>query len=416
MALFCLRYLRSVPPIFAVAGLVHKWLGRFWLRQSGARSAKVPTGAVPPVGASMTGHRLVLDVWSVGCGPQSGVQRVSQQMAAAVIESCPADWTVTRYACRKSGENEARAAIDDLGAGDAFFALDLNLDGLPPLSANLRAMRGRGARCIGLMHDVLPLSNPEWFKLGFVRRFQRWAHLLAHEADHILCNSQATAGEVQRWLPGWSNRSADITVLPLAGAGLLAKRLTAISCQSRVNTPSIPYLLMVGTLEPRKGHAAVLAAFEGLWRGGAQFGLVIAGKPGWYTEYLQMKLRQHREYGVRLFWFDNADDDALAQLYSHSAGVIAASLAEGLGLSIGEARAFGKPVLARHIAPFAEQSGPGIVYFPAQIDAVALAQQISAFLVDAQHGKFVPVGGVTDNALQRCADLTWAAIRQITVR
>jgi len=61
---------------------------------------------------------------------------------------------------------------------------------------------------------------------------------------------------------------------------------------------SIPFSLMVGTLEPRKGHADILAAFSELWRQGAENRLVLVGRMGWQIEDLRDAIRMHPEYGV----------------------------------------------------------------------------------------------------------------------
>ncbi|REM39804.1 glycosyltransferase, partial [Mycobacterium tuberculosis] len=65
-----------------------------------------------------------------------------------------------------------------------------------------------------------------------------------------------------------------------------------------------PAFLMVGTVEPRKGHAQTLDAFEQLWRNGIDVNLVIAGKKGWMVEEVVERLQQHPQRGRRLFWLE----------------------------------------------------------------------------------------------------------------
>ena len=59
---------------------------------------------------------------------------------------------------------------------------------------------------------------------------------------------------------------------------------------------------MVGTLEPRKGHAVALEACSRLWQAGEDFELVIVGKAGWNIEQFIAQMRTHPEFGVRLHW------------------------------------------------------------------------------------------------------------------
>lgn len=120
---------------------------------------------------------------------------------------------------------------------------------------------------------------------------------------------------------------------------------------------------MVGTIEPRKGYADALSAFDQLWSNNSDIVLVIVGKPGWKTEQLQQRMQNHQEYGKRLYWFKAASDEFLLKLYQSSTGILVASEAEGFGLPLIEALYHGKPVLARDIEVFHEVVADGVVYF-----------------------------------------------------
>jgi glycosyltransferase involved in cell wall biosynthesis len=88
--------------------------------------------------------------------------------------------------------------------------------------------------------------------------------------------------------------------------------------------------LMVGTLEPRKGHEQVLDAFEMLWQSDLPVNLVIVGKQGWMVEELADRIRTHSELNKRLFWLEGISDKYLEQVYKVSSSLIAASYGEGL--------------------------------------------------------------------------------------
>jgi glycosyltransferase involved in cell wall biosynthesis len=140
---------------------------------------------------------------------------------------------------------------------------------------------------------------------------------------------------------------------------------------------------MVGTLEPRKGHAEVLAAFELLWSTGVEMNLAIVGRPGWKTEDLQDTLRNHPLLRKRLFWFWNATDEEVERLYQACTGVVVASRAEGFGLPLIEALGYGKPVLARDIPVLHTVSSCRVDYFPADATAGLLAATIARWLAAA---------------------------------
>jgi len=124
-----------------------------------------------------------------------------------------------------------------------------------------------------------------------------------------------------------------------------------------------PSFLSVSTIEPRKGYAQLLTAFEQLWRGGADANLVIVGKQGWNVEELVQTLRDHPEGGRRLFWLKGISDEDLERVYKSSACLIFASEAEGFGLPIVEAARHGLPLLLRDIPVFREIAGPYATYF-----------------------------------------------------
>ncbi len=93
---------------------------------------------------------------------------------------------------------------------------------------------------------------------------------------------------------------------------------------------AVPSFLMVGTIEPRKGHAMVLSAFETLWAEGHDVNLVIVGRKGWLVDALCSRLAGHARLGRRLFWFESASDEYLDAIYANSSCLMAASEGEGL--------------------------------------------------------------------------------------
>jgi glycosyltransferase involved in cell wall biosynthesis len=114
---------------------------------------------------------------------------------------------------------------------------------------------------------------------------------------------------------------------------------------------------MVGTIEPRKGHAQTLAAFERLWSEEVDVNLTIVGKEGWngsqgtetvISDFIA-RLRAHSEYGRRLLWLRDISDEYLARVYAASTALIVASEGEGFGLPIIEAANYKLPVIARDI-------------------------------------------------------------------
>ncbi len=140
-----------------------------------------------------------------------------------------------------------------------------------------------------------------------------------------------------------------------------------------------PAFVLVGTIEPRKGHAIALAAFERLWRVGVDAKLVFIGRRGWHVDTVLARIEGHPEFGRRLFWFDGADDSDLAFAYDHCAAVLAPAYAEGFGLPLVEAARKNKPVICSDIPVFREVGGAGAIYFRVN-HAQAMADAVRAFM------------------------------------
>jgi alpha-1,2-rhamnosyltransferase len=144
--------------------------------------------------------------------------------------------------------------------------------------------------------------------------------------------------------------------------------------------------MSVGTLEPRKAYPIALDAFERLWSEGCETRYVIVGRPGWNTRALQRRIRQHSEYGRRLFWLDNASDADLSHLYPRARGLIFPSFVEGFGMPLIEAAHHGARVIASDIPVFREVGGDDAVYFDV-LDTQALAERVREALFEAREIK-----------------------------
>jgi glycosyltransferase involved in cell wall biosynthesis len=147
-----------------------------------------------------------------------------------------------------------------------------------------------------------------------------------------------------------------------------------------------PTLLMVGTVEPRKGHAQALAAFETLWHAGVEANLAIVGKQGWSVELLTERLRSHTELDRRLFWLEGISDEYLEKVYAASSALLAASEGEGFGLPLIEAARRGLPIIARDLPVFREVAGEHAFYFSG-LPPEALAKAIETWLALHAEGR-----------------------------
>lgn len=269
--------------------------------------------------------------------------------------------------------------------GDTFFGLDFSLDAVWRMRGELRRMRHIGVRFWYLVHDFLPLTRPEWFSAPTVLRFHNWLAIMAATADGFFCVSPPVATQLRAIIAdrfGVTDGFA-VEVVPL-GWDLSNSRpssgLPDGFGQFLDKVRKVPSVLMVGTIEPRKGHREALRAMDVLWRDGSIVQLVLVGGVGWKMDSFIAELDVHPENGGRLLRAGKISDEALGLLYQACAGVVFPSLAEGFGLPLVEALGHGKPVLARRLDVFAGHAGKGVTFFDEQIDTEGLAAAIAAWL------------------------------------
>jgi len=278
-----------------------------------------------------------------------------------------------------------------VGVGDKFLGLDLAAHLLPRYRRQLRAWKAHGATIHLLVYDLLPLARPEWFSAATTSNFRKWSNVLMNDADQAICISKDVANALVLRLGAAGGTGPKIVQMRM-GADIQASiPSTGISDEIKALHKRLrlrPAILMVGTVEPRKGYDAALAAFELLWRTRPSDApdLIIIGKPGWKTSAIQRQLRIHPERGNRLHWVSEVSDEGLCKLYEACAGVFVASRGEGFGLPLVEAAQFRRPVLARDLPVFREQRLANVSFFQSDAPA-ALALRLVEL---AEIGKLGP--------------------------
>ena len=396
-----------MSPIARTASLPSRgaWLWRNRLRFGDNTPAEIP--------------RLLVDVSAIiGHDAQTGIQRVVRAVWSELRQRSGSHFTVVPVFARRT-HGYCYAPFEFIGAGahsqmgepasvrpgDKFLALDLAAHLLPKYRTQLRAWRSHGATSHVIVYDLLPLQHPEWFNRATVRHFGNWLSVLRNDVDQAICISDDVAEHLRdhvleagagRLNIGRMRLGADIA------ASLPSRGSTAEAARVLERMRERPAILMVGTVEPRKGHDTALRAFEELWRTDPANApdLVVVGKPGWKTEALQETLSSHPERGRRLHWLRRVSDDDLSRLYERSAGVFMASRAEGFGLPLAEAAFARRFVLVRDLPVFREQQLANVLYF--NDDAPApLARQIME-LLDA--GKQGPAPATKLPSWSECVD------------
>lgn len=174
-----------------------------------------------------------------------------------------------------------------------------------------------------------------------------------------------------------------------------------------------PFILTVGTLEPRKNYVRLLEAFSLLRGQGLAHRLVIAGQRGWLYEPIFDRIEQlHLQGSVR---FLRPDDETLRALYALADAYVSASVYEGFGIPVAEALAAGLPVGSSSAASLPEVVGEAAVMFdPYDVDGMANA--IGRLLTDESLSSSLRQAGPLQAARftwERTAEAAVAAYRAV---
>ena len=239
--------------------------------------------------------------------------------------------------------------------------------------------RGRAIPVVATVFDLTPRLFPEYHtrlnRLYYSRRF-RW---LANRANRILAISDATKRDFCRLYDYPADR-VDVTLLARGHAPQpvdSSRRLAALRAEHRLG--DAPYVLSVGTLEPRKNHLRLIHAFE---RGAAAHDahLVLAGKHGWMWGPIVQAVQESR-FQSRIHVLGAVSEQDLVALYAGASAFAYPSLYEGFGLPVLEAMAAGAPVLASNVSSLPEVAGEAAVLVDPD-DERAIADALVRLLAD----------------------------------
>lgn len=232
----------------------------------------------------------------------------------------------------------------------------------------VESLKGKGLRVIAVIYDLIPVTRPEFFEERLRRIFCCWFDWIAHQADGYMSISKAVRDEVyQELCHRLGQQAADSLSHGYfhLGSELDLRRVEQQPVQALIDLfqQEAQVFLAVSTIEPRKNHGYLLDAFELAWSAGSQAKLCIIGRIGWKCEALVKRIRQHGEFGRRLFMFNEIDDSGLEYAYQHASALVFSSHAEGFGLPLVEAMQRGLPAMGSDLPVFREIGGDCMAYF-----------------------------------------------------
>lgn len=246
-----------------------------------------------------------------------------------------------------------------------------------------------------MIHDLFPLTNPEWFSEPDLSRAREAIDRSCRKAKLLLTNSEDTAQRIRSRYPA---SKTPIRVTPL-GPGNLRPRAERTAVDP-------PYLLALGTLEPRKNIPALIEAFALIRERHPTLRLSIAGGKGWREgPIFQRVVELGLEDAVEFLGY--VDDEDLPRLFVDAECLVMPSLAEGFGIPVLEAMHYGAPVACSALGALTEVGGDIAVYFdPANPRSIAegIEKRLASDRKEAIEAGF-----------QRAERFTWERTAQLTL-
>ncbi len=214
-------------------------------------------------------------------------------------------------------------------------------------------------------------------------RFQRWylnatTRRHTHIASQIIADSAATANDLIHF---YHTPAEKISVVHL-GLSPAKQPVRVPQILSERYGISGPYLLYIGTLQPRKNISRIVAAFQSIADEFPHVSLVLAGSKGWLFNQIKADIEQSQLQN-RVYmpgFIPEADKPALL---SGAEAFIFPSLYEGFGLPVLEAMAYGTPVLTSNTSSLPEVAGNAALLV-SHTDTAAVAHGMRQLLIDPQ--------------------------------
>jgi glycosyltransferase involved in cell wall biosynthesis len=261
------------------------------------------------------------------------------------------------------------------------------------------------ARIITTIHDLIAFSNPEWFSRVGAHRTQQDTRKSVRVSQQLLAVSNATRAELNHRL------------------GVPEGKITTVHSGKPNPTGSVreirprqPFIISVGTLEPRKNLIAVLSAYASLKNCILNPPtLVLVGRKGWGDLPLEQVISNYDlEQNVVMLGY--VSDMELAALYTLAQALIYPSLREGFGLPVLEAMTYGCPVITSNSSSLPEIAGNAAILVDPHSHE-DLCRAMYELILDPERQHILAQRGIQRAAQfswENCAQQTAAIYRKLT--
>jgi len=209
------------------------------------------------------------------------------------------------------------------------------------------------------IHDLSYIYFPGDFLKKDLYQLRNWTQYSIHKAKKIIAVSKTTKNDIMK-----AYQIPEERVEVVYNGYEKELKIKNLESKIKIDTKN-PYILYVGTLQPRKNIVTLIQAFAKFKDSYPEFKLIVAGKKGWLFESIFDFVS---ELGLNndIYFSDYVTDQQLAFLYKNAFCFVLPSLYEGFGIPILEAMSFGCPVISSFASSLPEVGGDACLYFDPQ--------------------------------------------------
>lgn len=317
----------------------------------------------------------------------TGIQRVTTEIAVRLIENRGQDVILLyynaannvyhrienqfflEYYTQHKGKKEKMITKEQVNfmnieKNAVFFDLDAAWMCRVKRSFLLPILKKRGIKIIAHIYDIISITHPQFCLQRGVYNFMDYIGAHLQYADKIIVNAKMTEDELKKLADRLGINLPPCSIIPL-GADFTKQETVSDSQVSKEISRLVkerPYILMVGTIEPRKNHRLILDAYD-LKLKEMGYNIILAGYMGWNMEEFASRLKNHPDYNKRVYHLSEPDDLTIGYLYQHAKFLAFCSYTEGFGLPLIESIQQGTPVIASDIPVFREVADGYCIWF-----------------------------------------------------
>lgn len=336
----------------------------------------------------------------------TGIQRVVREVAVRMLIKDELEVVLLAYAeekkCFEILDNEEflkvylydtgdknslrthkRCTVEEIESGSVFFDIDSVWNSRLRRSDICPIMKANGVKLAVFVHDIIPVTHPQFAHSNTMYFFMNYIGAYLQYADIIITSTQSTLDEINKLSDELQLERKPGVVTSLGADFKVEKKQTQseVSSEVREIVKNRKYILIVGTIEPRKNHKVVLDAFEKrLFKKGLS--LVFAGRIGWNIQEFEARIKKHPMKGKQFFHVFNASDEDINYLYQNAYMMAFPTYTEGFGLPLIEALERKTPVIACN-CPVLKEIGKDFCDYFNPDDSHAFARRVEKYLDDA---------------------------------